>query len=194
MKSTSIQFSKDTAIELSFATITPGKEPQIFGEYFPKVLPIVGELDGQSLGSFAVADSASGIGEPKMGALFQWPDLNGFTRLHSDPRFQAIKGIRDEALELFSNGHFFTVENDTEVTFDEGRAYLLRADWNDTANDTVDALVTLRPSAESPNDRFAPKRVTVSVWDESADELMAGLKENGNSEIDAFQILVKIPE
>jgi len=41
MTISNVDFKAGTVIELSFATIIEGKENQLFGEYFPKVIPIV---------------------------------------------------------------------------------------------------------------------------------------------------------
>ncbi|MEH6344826.1 MAG: hypothetical protein V7785_07070 [Bermanella sp.] len=123
MQQDTILFKAGTVIEISFARIKEGKEPQLFGQYFPKVMPILNELGGQSLGSFAVTESLSELDEPQMSALFQWPSLEAFEALHTDPRFLEIKGIRDDALVFLSNGHFFSVKEDTEVTFIEGQFY-----------------------------------------------------------------------
>ena len=106
MKNTNIEFKAGTVIELSFATIIAGKEEQLFGKYFPRVTPVVSDLGGQPLGSYAVTESSSKLDDPEMGALFQWGSIDDFNKLHKEPRFLEIKHIRDEALQSFSNGHF----------------------------------------------------------------------------------------
>ncbi len=70
MKTVDIKFDSSQVTELSFATIKEGMEQQLFQDYFPKVGPIVADLGGKPLGSFAVQASTSKIGQPKMGAFF----------------------------------------------------------------------------------------------------------------------------
>lgn len=127
MKQDKILFKAGTVIEMSFARIKEDQESKLFGQYFPMVMPILNELGGQSLGSFTVTESYSKLNQPHMCALFQWPSLEAFEALHKDPRFLDIKGIRDEALEFLSNGHFFEVKENTEVSFFKGQSYFLSA-------------------------------------------------------------------
>jgi len=165
MKSRKIQFKTGTVIELSFATVIPGKEAQVFSEYFPKVMPIVLELGGQPLGSFAISEAESRLGSPKMGALFQWPNLGVFKQLHVDPRFLAIKGIRDDAMEFFSNGHFFVVQEDTEVTFQEDENYVLMAHWQGQDHSAKPELLNFLTLATAPDQSYQPERISISRWE-----------------------------
>ena len=186
MKSSKILFKTGTVIEISFATVTQGKEAQIFSEYFPKVMPIVLELGGQPLGSFAISETESRLGSPKMGAMFQWPNLGVFNQLHEDPRFLAIKGIRDDAMEFFSNGHFFVVQEDTEVTFLEDEDYVMMAHWQEHLDKPE--LLNLLPLVTAPNQSYQPKRISISQWDDDQH------KKIHSNNIDTYKFTLNFPE
>ena len=196
MNSTKVQFNAGTAIELSFATVAEGKEAQLFGEYFPKVMPIVADLGGKPMGSYVIGDSATKLGTPKMGAFFQWPDLDGFHKLHDDPRFLAIKGIRDEALSFFSNAHFFCVAEDTEVTFEEGQEYALVAEREMSENEeqgTFDSLVTLTPAPGASNPDFNAKQIHIARWDENSQSAFEAAKSGQYGTRDLFKFVINMP-
>lgn len=102
-----IDLSPDVRFELAFASVIPGKEAQLFSEYFPAVGPVVANLGGVSLASFVILESAADIETPTIGALFQWPTVAAYQALHEDQRFLALKPVRDDALSQLWNGHFF---------------------------------------------------------------------------------------
>ncbi len=195
MRHTNITFKAGTAIELSFASIITGKEPQLFGEYFPKVLPIVGEMGGTSLGSASISGSAAKLGAPKISAFFQWPNQETFARLHKDPRFQEIKALRDQALSLFSNGHFFALEEDAIVTFEEGKSYGLLAEYSEhlPSHPTV-PLVCLQSTGEAIDLDFNPVRVLIVEWSPALDDLMTQTKKAGSTSLDIFKFTFNFPE
>ena len=195
MRQTDITFQASTAIELSFASIIPGKESQLFGDYFPKVLPLVGDMGGASLGSSSILQSAATLGAPEVIAFFQWPDQKTFARLHKDPRFQDIKGLRDQALSLFSNGHFFTVEHDTVVTFTEGQAYGLLAEYGPPSPAlTVDPLLRLQPTGEAIDLDFNPISVVIVAWSPALDHLMSQAEKSERPPLDIFKFSFNFPE
>lgn len=199
MRSTNIIFRTGTAIELSFASIIPGKEAQLFDNYFPKVIPIVDEMGAMSLGSASLSASSATLGEPKMTSFFQWPDRKTFTKLHKDPRFQKIKKVRDETLSLFSNGHFFVVEEDTVVTFEEGEFYGLIAEYHGYYHGYrwsphTAPLICLQPTDESVDLDFDPARVLIVKWSPELDGLMSQSKKSGDTSLDIFKFTFNFPE
>ncbi len=172
MQQDTISFKAGTIIEISFARIKEGKEQQLFGQYFPKVMPILNDLGGQSLGSFSVTESLSELDEPQMSALFQWPSLEAFEALHTDPRFLEIKSIRDDALMFLSNGHFFTVKKDTEVTFIEGHLYALttsKHSENPSQKETDHSLISFDLSQKSKQG-YQIDSAQISNWGESSQQ------------------------
>ena len=166
MRQQTIEFKKGTVIEVSFATVKKGKDGQLFGEYFPKVIPIIEDIGGQPLGSFTILEALTTLDNPKICALFQWPNLEGFKKLHSDPRFLAIKNIRDDSLSFFLNGLFFTVEEDTEVQFNENESYLLSAVQKNVnlLNDTP--LVNLNTTIVASENCYQPNSIQIEQWSE----------------------------
>jgi len=125
MKTNIIQLQAGSVVELSLATVKSGFEQQLFEHYFPEVTPIVLGLGGKPLGSFSISHSDSILGNPKMGALFQWPSVDVFNQLHDNADFLKLKPVRDEALEFFSNGHFFLVNEDSQLTIEEAQTYAI---------------------------------------------------------------------
>lgn len=193
MKTVDMKFDSTKAIELSFATIKEGMEQQLFQDYFPKVGPIVADLGGMPMGSFAVESSASGIGSPKMGAFFQWPDIEGYKKLHDDARFLKVKPIRDQTLSFFSNGHFFSVATDETVTFVEGQDYVLVAEWQsgDLAK-TIDKmpLVSLKPLTDGA---YAPSNLHICLWDDAFAALAASGKDKAANTPDIYKFKLNMP-
>lgn len=168
MRHIDIQFESGVAIEVAFASIIEGMEQQIFGEYFPKVGPIVGKYGGIPLGSLAIEEAHSDIGQPKMGALFQWNDVTGHQDLHKDADFIKLVPIRDEAMDFFSGGHFFKMEKNQAITFDEGASYALVAEqiagsWKPDANQAP--LISMTPFSSDKDQDFAPSHLHICRWD-----------------------------
>jgi hypothetical protein len=176
-----VEFKAGTVIEVSFARINEGKEGQLFGEYFPKVMPILMELSGKSLGSFSIVDSKGKLNQPQMCALFQWPSLEAFNKLHADERFLSLKKIRDDALEYLSNGHFFTVLQDTKVTFIDGELYSLNT--NNGALAVGDALLNLN-LLQHAQGNYQLDKISISNWDNRDSDALSS-EEN---HIDVYKI------
>lgn len=193
MKSVAIRFKAGTIIELSFATIIEGRENRVFGEYFPKVLPIVADLGGTSLCSFSITGSAANLGTPKMGALFEWPSMDAFRRLHKDPRFLAIRNIRDNALSFFSNGHFFAAKQDSIVTFEEGESYALHTDWESDGNREPSALLKLHAAVPISVEKYQPAVAHISLWNDSAELELSNAQSGVLTKRDLFKCELNFP-
>jgi len=193
MKTVEIKFDSGKATELSFATVKEGMEQQLFQDYFPKVGPIVADLGGKPLGSFTVQAATSKIGEPKMGAFFQWPDIEGYKKLHNDPRFLKVRPIRDETLSFFSNGHFFSAEADDTIIFTEGQDYALVAEW--TSGDLVKItdnmpLITLKSIMDGA---YAPSKLHICLWDDAFAALVAEGKDKAVNAPDIYKLKLNMP-
>ncbi len=196
MRSVTVKFNAETAIELSFATVIDGKESQLFGAYFPKVIPIVAEFGGTPMGSFTIGKSASKLGAPKMGAFFQWPEPDSFQKLHEDPRFLAIKSIRDDALSFFCNANFFCVEEDTEVIFEEGQEYALVAEWGELENEAqsdFSSLVRLTPASGAANEGYRPAQIHIARWNENCEHALETAELSQNRTRDVFKFAMNMP-
>lgn len=193
MKSTAIRFKAGTVIELSFATIIEGRENRVFDDYFPKVMPIVADLGGTSLCSFSIAGSAANLGTPKMGALFQWPNMDAFQLLHEDPRFLAIKSIRDDALSFFSNGHFFAANEESVVIFNEGESYALYTEWENDGNDKQSPLLSLHAAVPTSVEKYQPAVVHISQWNDNAELELNNAQSAASAERDLFKFELNFP-
>lgn len=189
MREQTIKFKKGTVIEVSFATVKEGMQAQLFGEYFPKVMPIIGEIGGQSLGSFKIENSKSSLDNPQMCALFEWPNLEGFKNLHSDLRFIAIKHIRDDTLSYFLNGLFFTVEEDVEVNFNDKESYILSAVLENAKRLNENPLVNLSKAVVNSDRAYQPTDVQIDLLNEENLELF----NKPETHTDVFKLRMNFP-
>lgn len=191
-----IEFDSNAVVELSFATISKGLEKQLFEEYFPNVVPIVTEIGGKSLGSFSISASKTDIGDPKMGALFQWPDIEAFKKLHADQRFVKLRPVRDTAMSFFTNGHFFKVLADQTASFKEGQSYALIARWSPDLITELDGqlpMVSLSAITAETEQSYAPNRIDVYPWTEEHAALLEAQKAAGSTTQDVFKLNFKMP-
>ncbi len=125
LKQAHIKFSKDKVYEIAYVSIVPGKEKEIFGDYFPKVMPIVAKYGGKPVGMLAVPGVKDGTKHAQMASIFEWPSVDSWFQLHKNPDFLKIVHIRDEALSFGNPANFYTVDNDFEAAFTEGKMYEL---------------------------------------------------------------------
>ena len=125
LKQARLHFSKDKVYEMAYVSIIPGKEQQVFANYFPKALPLAAKYGGKSMGMLAVPGVKDGREQAQMVAIFEWPSVEAWFDLHKDPEFLKIVSIRDEALEFGNPANFYTVNTDLDATFTEGKMYEL---------------------------------------------------------------------
>ncbi len=118
-----ITFKAGTVIEVAYAAVKPGKESQLFEEYFPKAMPLAAKHGGKSLGSFQVVEVVEGTAQPQLVAFFEWDSVQSWLDLHADPEFQAVVPIRDDALSFIRSGNFYTVDQNTTVSVSDARVY-----------------------------------------------------------------------
>ena len=126
-QTTKIKFLKGKVIELAFASVKKGKEKQLFGDYFSKVLPIAAKYGGKPLGVMLNVINVPKQGgleplvKPNLIGVFEWPSVDMFLALHDDPDFKAAVPIREDALSYSNPGNFYTVDKDVIVTFREDK-------------------------------------------------------------------------
>ncbi|MEH6344189.1 MAG: DUF1330 domain-containing protein [Bermanella sp.] len=125
LKQAKIHFSKDKVYEMAYVSIIPGKEQQVFANYFPKALPLAAKYGGKSMGMLAVPGVKDGREQAQMVAIFEWPSVGAWFELHKDPDFLKIVSIRDDAMAFGNPGNFYTVNEDLDATFTEGKMYEL---------------------------------------------------------------------
>lgn len=152
-----IELQDGQRLELAFGRVVNGREDQLFGEYFPMVGPILAEYGARPLGSFKVLESI-GAEDAEFGALFIWPSTDTYHQFHADPRFRELKPLRDEALSLLSNGHFFAAADvardvpDQDLTLKVGVAPL----------EEPEPLLVLGLADDSPQQKYAEKNLVLS--------------------------------
>ena len=125
LKQAHIKFSKDKVYEIAYVSIIPGKESQVFNDYFPKALPIAARYGGKSVGMLAVPGVKDGTRQAQMAAIFEWPSVESWLQLHKDQDFLKVVPIRDDAIAFGNPANFYTVNKDIEATFTEGKMYEL---------------------------------------------------------------------
>ena len=117
-----IIFKEGKLIEVAFLSVKEGKEKQLNEDYFPKVMPIVTEYGGRPLMKVGVEHVWSQHIKPQMVVFFEWPSAGQKEAFEKDPRFIAVKGLRDDALS-FLKLSFFEVEKDMTVQLDGTKFY-----------------------------------------------------------------------
>lgn len=126
-KEAKIFFKTGKIIEIAYASVEGGKEPQL-GEYFSKILPLAKKYGGKMLGSLQVTAVTNGEIYPQMIAIFEWPRMAARDELLADSEAQKLFPIRDEAL-TFIKLAYFTVDEDVTITFREDKRYEFFNAW-----------------------------------------------------------------
>jgi len=183
-----LQLTLDSKFKLEFAfgKITQGKEMQLYGEYFPAITPLIADYANQQVGTFSViASNILGI-TPEMGAFTHWSSLESHQGFYSDSRFTKVKPLRDDSLDLLSDGHFFK-SLDKVVDIDINADYAVVISKDCAVDLTV--LLTLQLDSESPEQNYIGKTLTLVLWNENADELL----KIETSEAEVFRIRFNKP-
>ena len=166
---TVLKLTSDTKLEFAFGKVTEGKEQQVFAEYFPLVGHLMAEAGLQQLATFAVlASNVDGV-KPTMGSMSQWPEVRGYEKLINDERFAKHLPIRDEAMDLLSDGHIFdTVDTGIEVSSDEVYGFIVSGDIPSHIN----SLVQLHLAEGSFNQEYSNKSLVLFPWNTDAENLL----------------------
>jgi len=159
----------DINLEFAIGKVTKGKEVQVFGEYFPLINPVLAEYATSQLGSFSITDTNKTGVVAEMGSLTNWSSANDYNRFHNDPRFTKIKPLRDGALDLLWDGHFF-ISLDKVVNIDTDAEYaLVIAEGNPIG---LDPILDLPFASDSPKQAYAGKSMTLHLWNDNAEQLL----------------------
>ncbi len=149
-----LTFTPDTVVEIAFSSIKPGMEEQLFGTYFPQVMPIVGEYGGNFLASFSVTEGQIDGETPQAIALFEWPSVDAFRAIGEDPRIPPLVAIRNETLSFINEANFFTIAAPVTLTLDLDDEIRLHLE---------DVEGALRLDAVPSPGLFKPEHVWISV-------------------------------
>ena len=164
-----LKLSKDTKVEFAFGKVTDGKEQQVFAEYFPLVGPVFAEYGIQPLATFAVLASNVEDVKPAQVSMSQWPEVNGYEKLVSDERFVKHRPIRDEAMDLLSDGHIFdTTDNEIELDSDEEYGFMVSGEIPSDLN----SLVQLNLAQGSFNQEYSNKSLILFRWSSESEKLL----------------------
>ena len=123
-----VVFKKDKLIEVAFISVEDGKQQQLNEKYFKQVMPIAKEYGMRPLAKMKVQASYSDFIKPQIIAFFEWESEEQHQAFLKDPRFLKIKPIRNDALSFLRLG-YFSVEQDTKVTFSSGQLLEVFAMW-----------------------------------------------------------------
>jgi len=154
-RTTTIKFSKGKIIEVAYASIKKGKEKQLFGEYFPKAIPIAAKYGAKPLGvmlniiNIPRQGGLKPLVKPNIIGFFEWSSVDDFLALHDDPDFQAIVPIREDALTYLNPGNFYAVDEDVVITFREDKMYEVFSAW-------------IKPGADSELKKYKSKTTSVA--------------------------------
>ena len=164
-----LKLTKDTKVEFAFGKVTEGKEQQVFAEYFPLAGPIMAEYGLQPLVQFAVlASNLDGV-QPTQGSMSQWPEVDRYEKVISDERFAKHRPIRDEAMDLLSDGHIFdTNDGDIAINSDDEYGFIVSGDVPTHLN----SLVQLDLAEGSFNQEYSNKSLALFPWSSEAETLL----------------------
>jgi len=162
-------FKSKLKLEFAFGKVTQGKEMQLYGEYFPAITPLIADYASQQVGTFSVISSNSQGIASEMGAFTQWSSLESYQGFYSDPRFIKVKPLRDDSLDLLSDGHFFKSQDKViEINTDTDYAIVISTD----ESTDIKSLLTLPLESESPQQTYSGKSLTLALWNENTDKLL----------------------
>jgi uncharacterized protein (DUF1330 family) len=169
VKSIRIKLPQNRDIELAFSTVKPGKEKQFYGEYFPKIMPIVSEYNGSMLLAFKNQTLFGDI-EVQNIVFFDWPSIDAFNKINEDPRVIELMKIRNDALEYINEANFFTIPNTTEIIFSSDKMYTLIAEQDPIAEfeklpeSYQGKLLATLIADQNSNGKFNPKQILIVEW------------------------------
>lgn len=181
-----LTFNSELKLEFAFGKVTPGKEMQLYGEYFPAITPLIGDYASQQVGTFVVISTNNQGITPEMGAFTQWPSLESRKGFYSDPRFIKVKPLLEDSLDLLSDNHFFKSQDRViEINTDADYAVVI------SKNAPVDltTLLTLPLEEESPQQTYSGKSLTLTLWNENTEKLLQTLA----TESEVFRIRFNKP-
>ncbi len=197
----SITFKAGKVYEITSFTIKEGKQEQLNKEYFPRVMPLVAEYGGVSLGMFRVTRKIAGEIEGQMLAVFEWPSLAVKSKFHDDSRFLEISPLRDDALSYFKPG-FYEVGKEVTVTFKDNKTYEFFGAWLAPESDETlkqyfavsepikrsygrpypEIMVILSPAKGQGADAYAPHMMGIVEWDKGEDYFVLASNEKFKTE------------
>ncbi len=150
----------DTLIEVSYASVEGGKEIQLMGDYLPKIMPIVASYGGKMLGNFQVTAVTGGEITPQMVVIFEWPSLEARDKMHADKDAQKLFPLREDAMTFFKQA-FYTVDEDTPLTFHEDKTYEFFTAWlTFAAKASLPAYFKL---SEAPKQKYGPPKFIATL-------------------------------
>lgn len=150
----------DTVIEVSYASVEGGKEMQLMGDYLPKIMPIVASYGGKMLGNFQVTAVTGGEIKPQMVVIFEWPSLDARNKMHADKAAQILFPLREDAMTFFKQA-FYTVEEDTPLTFHEDKTYEFFTAWLTFAAKV--SLPAYFKMSDAPKQKYGPPKFIATL-------------------------------
>lgn len=166
-----LALNSNSKIEFGFGKLVPGKEQQVFAEYFPAVRPAMAEYGLQPLRPFAILATNHSGPTPVQGSFTQASSIENYQALHNDPRFLAVKDVRDDGMEFLDGGSFFQATDDVVPLSAEQDYAVVIANGNPLAEEP---LLQLAADDNSPNDQYAGMALKLHLWSEAAEQLLAG--------------------
>lgn len=160
----------DTKLELAMAKVAEGKQDQLFGEYFAKVGPVVGEYGASKLCGMTVLDSNL-TERPEMAVCFLWPSAKVYNDFHDDSRFKTLEPVRAGALDYLSNAHLFDAPAG-DIVVDPETDYMIAV----AASAPDGALLNAPLTAASPNTTYQGLRIVLTEWTAMSETFDAAVK------------------
>ena len=192
-KTTDITFKADKLIEVALLSVKEGKETQLNGEYFPKVMPVAQPYGAKPIATFAVTRKVISDKPVQMVVFFEWDNLEQKRAFERNPEYLKLKNIRDDALQFLSQG-YFKVDEDVTYSLSAEGTYDFAALWIDPANapKLQEYFEAVFPEAQKPKFGYTPiasLHPVEGVYDQNYHPSIIAFAEwkTGSSAVDKFQ-------
>lgn len=164
-----LNLSAGCFIDFAFGAVIKGKEAMVFQEYSPAVAPLLKDLEIKSLRPFGVLATNLKGHRPEQGAFTLFKRIESYNEYLLDPRFLAVKPLRDEGMLFLNDGNMFKTTG-RAITVDSEADYALVFAGDQKLQ--ASALFEMELAENSPNSFFAGKSFAMYKWNDEADKLL----------------------
>lgn len=164
-----LNVSANNFVDFALGKVVEGKEAMVFQEYSPAVGPVMRDLEIKSLRPFAVVATNMKGEQPVQGAFTRFKKVENYKKFLADPRFLAVKPLRDEGMVFLNDGNMFEATGES-VSLDSDNEYAIVLSG---AKERLDAeLFQWNLTENSPNEFFKGKSLSLHNWNDQAEKLM----------------------
>jgi len=171
---TEMNLRADRRLEWAVGKVADDKMAWMYGEYFAAMGPVMAEYGSEQAAGFAVVDASIDGVKPVSGAFTTWPSAEARIGFHEDPRFLKIQPARDDAFDMFSDGHAFESMNEVIALNTDSDYAVIVAKRNPLNSDSI---FDLPLQADSPRQTYSGKSLSLRPWSDAAEGLLSDTPE-----------------